>query len=97
MIINLHNLKNLPVFTQSGIMLGQIDDLNIQIEDHYVKNYQVSSGFFRVKKYLIKPEQIVEINKEKIVVEDAVIKETSQEEVKAEPAKALAGMAMTEE
>jgi len=95
MLINFHNLLHIPVYTQSGNKLGKVFDLNIDIESHYVRSYVIKSGMLTQKVYLIKPDQIIEITKEKMVVEDAVIKEEEKKvREKIRPTETLANVAV---
>ena len=96
MLINLHNLLHLPVFTESGTKLGKIHDLNLDIESHYVNSYIVRSSLIS-KTHLIKPIQIISVGKEKIIVKDAVIKEIEKKQVKKAKPTVMVGMVMSEE
>ncbi len=96
MLINLHNLLHLPVFTESEIKLGKVHDLNLDIESHCVNSYIVRASLIS-KTYLIKPSQIVSVGKEKIIVEDAVIKEEKEVKEKKTKPTVMAEVAMSEE
>lgn len=88
MLLNFSHLKNLPVFTQSGLHLGHVSDLEIDTESQSVLRYLVQRGRLigRFQEpLLIHRHQVISISPEKIVVEDAVIKlaegEKSREKV----------------
>lgn len=78
MVILVSNLKNLPVFTQSGLKLGQMVDFEIDAESQSILRYIVSRGKLvgRFQRpLLIHRQQVISISSEKMIVEDAVIKE----------------------
>lgn len=75
MLINLHHLLHLPVFTVSGTKLGKVFDIKFMVDTHAVHQYVVKPGFFSQKYFLIRPIQVKEITDKKIIVDDAVIKE----------------------
>ncbi len=74
MQLHYSKLKKLPVETQSGILLGRVCDLSIEIDGHSISKYiVVKSKFFATSsELLIAPEQIVKITGEKVIVEDNV-------------------------
>jgi sporulation protein YlmC with PRC-barrel domain len=72
MIINLATLVKLPVYTESGIKLGKIFDLELDIENQMILRYLVRPNFISMQRFLIQAAQIKEITKEKIIVDDAV-------------------------
>ncbi|MFH1291742.1 MAG: PRC-barrel domain-containing protein [bacterium] len=97
MLTNLHSLLHLPVITQSGTKLGKVHDLKIDVETHAINSYAVRASILG-RSYLIKPVQVLEITREKIVVEDAVIRDIEREQIKQkDKSNALAGVAMSEE
>ncbi|MFA6105770.1 MAG: PRC-barrel domain-containing protein [Patescibacteria group bacterium] len=77
MFINEQTLIRLPVVTKSGDKLGHIIDIEIDVDNHQIRKYFVSSRFQK-DTYLIAPSQILQITDEKIVVEDTVIKDPSK-------------------
>ena len=85
----------LPVFTESGIKLGRIHDINFDIESQSVKSYAVKRAII-LKSYLIKPSQVISITEEKIVVDDTLIKEVEKVVEKKVPV-VTAGVAMSNE
>lgn len=73
------DLIGLPVETRSGMPVGKLIDVEIDQEAHLVANYQVKAtrllpGLFS-KSLMVSRQQIVSVSKEKIVVEDNVLKE----------------------
>ena len=82
MRIKFDQLKDLPVVTQSGIELGKVRDLTLDVENHLIIKYIVKQGLFK-NDLLIAPVQVVSITDEKIIVADNVLEEKVL--VKAEP------------
>lgn len=80
MHINLQTLIHLPVYTQSGVHLGRVHDMQIDIESHAIKQYIVESGLIAKHHYLIGPAQVIAITAEKIVVDDAANTEVDVKE-----------------
>lgn len=74
------NLIGLPVFTQSGINIGKIHEIEAETESQTILKYQVKKSLFE-KPLLISREQVISINQKSMVVEDAVVKE---QEIEAE-------------
>ncbi len=74
MIINLRQLKKLPVVTKSGIKLGKISEINFLLETQSIYQYVVRSSFFSDRIFLIQVNQVLEIS-DKIIVDDAVVAE----------------------
>lgn len=78
MIINLATLLKLPVYTESGIKLGKIFDLEMDTENQMVLRYLVRPNFISMQRFLIQSAQVKEITSEKMVVDDAAVAETNQ-------------------
>lgn len=78
MIVNLATLLELPVYTESGIKLGKIFDLELDIENQMILRYLVRPNFISMQRFLIQVAQVQEITKEKIIVDDTVVAETNQ-------------------
>lgn len=98
MIINLHQLKKLPVATKSGIKLGKISEINFLTETQTVYQYIVRPSFLSGRTFLIKTNQVLEISN-KIIVDDAVVVETNIESEKTNKFidnKILGGVATSE-
>lgn len=68
------NLINLAVFTQSGISLGKISDIEIETESQTILRYEVKKNFFD-QPLLIHRDQVISINAKSMVVEDTAVKE----------------------
>ena len=96
MLINLHNLTHIPVVTESGEKLGRVYDINFDIDTQCVKSYVVKKHMLSTPK-LIKPEQVLSISKDKIIVEDALIKDKEKvKAIKKEKPVGPAGVTLTE-
>ncbi len=72
--MDLKQLINLPVYTQSGHYLGRVVDLEIDSETGRVVKYFVKSQSFIKNLFqgclIISESQVLSISKEKMVVED---------------------------
>lgn len=81
MRIDLKQLKQLQVETISGKELGSIVDIIFEIEGQLVAQYVVhpSMSIISRKEYLVSRDQVVRFEKEKLIVEDNVIKEKESE------------------
>ena len=66
-------LKNLPVFTQSGAALGQVVGFMFDPESHALVQYEVRHGSPLARKvFLVAASQVVGITSERMTVEDNV-------------------------
>lgn len=74
MIINLNKLLHLPVYTESGVRLGRVYELEIDVDMHVVMRYLVRPNVFSPKYFLIKNSQIKDITADKVIVYDNVLK-----------------------
>jgi len=75
------NLLNLPAFTQNGTRLGyvvsfEIDELDQRIKHYNIKTHVGLAGLFD-KQLIISSRQVVSLSREKLVVDDAVLKQPS--------------------
>ncbi|MEK7623866.1 MAG: PRC-barrel domain-containing protein [Patescibacteria group bacterium] len=87
MRITLKQIKSLPVETASGTALGHVHDLVIDIDTHFIVQYEVHSSLLSGhRSYLINREQVLSVTKEKIVVADTAATEN------AKPASGKAGI-----
>ena len=86
MKIGFNKIKKLPVETASGRPLGKIIDAEIDLSFHAITKYTVvPNRWLGLKqKLLISPNQIIQITETKIIVDDAVIRETSEKSVSDE-------------
>lgn len=75
MRLTLKQLKVLPVKTVSGVRLGHVQDVTLETEGQIISQYRVKP-FLSVKEYCIGRDQIVRIDAEALVVDDAVARET---------------------
>ena len=65
----------LPVFTLSGARLGKVRDFVLLAEEHLVEKYLVSVWPLSKKQLLVGRAQVKEIREDKMIVDDAVLKE----------------------
>lgn len=92
MLFNFAHLKNLSVFTESGLRLGHISEVEIDIDSQSIIRYLVESGRLISRwqlPLLVHRSQVVSISKEKMVVEDAaakVLAEVKKKKMAVEPA-----------
>jgi sporulation protein YlmC with PRC-barrel domain len=81
MTIQNKNLLNLPVFTLGGTRLGyvtsfEIDELDQRIKQYIIKTHHGLAGLFD-KQLVVSVRQVVSLSHEKLVVEDAILKQTT--------------------
>jgi len=73
-MITLSKLKNLPVFTKSGVGLGKIMDIEFDEQNQTVLHYYVKTkvGVFGLwqSSLLISPEQVLSLTDKSMIVED---------------------------
>lgn len=74
MIINFAKLKNLPVKTKSGTLLGNVSDIELDCDSQEVVKYLVvrKNLLIPTAKFLIDRQQIIAIRSDEIIVDDAV-------------------------
>ena len=75
-------LIGLPAFTQSNQSLGRVCDFELDSETQKIIRYHLKSertirGLL-ARELIIASEQVISIDREKMVVEDNVVKEKSQ-------------------
>lgn len=75
MLIALRDLKHLPVETKSGQFLGKVSDCLIDPHSHAIMQYEVRNGHVRKERLLVSRDQVLEINLQKMIVDDAVVTE----------------------
>jgi len=77
MLIKAKKIIGSKVFTQSGHYLGKIVDFEIDASGQNIVKYYASGGLFDLLKdpLIINASQVIEIKKDKIIVEDAIISE----------------------
>ncbi|MBI4415185.1 MAG: PRC-barrel domain-containing protein [Candidatus Kerfeldbacteria bacterium] len=71
-------LLGLPVETASGAPLGRVRDCIFDTESHTIIQYEVRGTNPFAKERLIGAHQVVSISREKMVVEDLILKDTQQ-------------------
>lgn len=82
MLLGFSKLKNLPVFTQSGIKLGQVSDIEVDLDSQSILRYVVKKGIVSRETLLVHRGQVVSVTNEKMTVEDAVVKESQEVKIK---------------
>lgn len=99
MLVSAKNAIGLPVVTKSGADVGRLVDINFKSDSHAILNYAVKNGFFNKQIYLIGPTQVVAITSREIVVDDAVLGETSKVKTNlvTQPQPGLSGVATRSE
>lgn len=74
-----NELINLPVLTKSGQALGRVSDFEIDpLSQKILKYYVKSNNLIKellVQELVVAAEQVISITKEKMVVEDNLVKE----------------------
>lgn len=75
MFLNFLKLKNFSVYTESGTLLGQVEDLEFETNEHRIIKYLViNKKILKADvRYLISPGQIADIADNRIIVKDAAI------------------------
>lgn len=78
MRITYKKLINLPVETEDGVLLGEVIDLEIDVEglkiiNFYIKSQHLIRGLFE-KKLLVNYKEIVQITDKKIIVNNNCLK-----------------------
>ncbi len=91
MLLKSKQIIDLPVYTQSNDFLGKINSFSIDQETQQVVNYEVSSSSWlqnligQEKTLLISVGQVVELTAAKMIVLDAVVKETAKGDLAGKP------------
>jgi sporulation protein YlmC with PRC-barrel domain len=73
MRMSLKQLKSLGVETISGVKLGHVVDVILEIDGQLVAQYEVKSSFLNNKSYLVSRDQVVRFEAEKMVVDDNIV------------------------
>lgn len=70
MISDDRHIIGLPVVTRAGRAVGKVKSLQIDIEQHVIKNYVVAQGVLPVlgEELIIDPSQVLEITEEQMIV-----------------------------
>lgn len=83
MLFSLKQLKNLPVYAKNGQFLGKIWDIEIESESQTISKYIVRPNLAMANllapKLIVKPSQVVVIEKTKMIVEDTAIPDKEAE------------------
>lgn len=76
------SIRKLNAYTESGMKLGRVTAIEIDVDDHAVRAYVVSkSRLLRVDEVLIAPSQVISIDEKRMVVSDALIAESMLKEI----------------
>lgn len=67
----LKQLKRLPFKTRSGVVLGRVRDCLIETEGQQIMQYIVAARPFATKTFLIGRDQILSIQSDAVIVDDA--------------------------
>ena len=84
MFVQYKKLIGLDVETRSGELLGRVVGFVINTDVHEIEQYEVVPSLikkFLGKTFLINRKQVVEIKKNKIIVEDGIVKELNLQTV----------------
>lgn len=75
MLIKAKRIINNKVITQSGYYLGKVFDFEVDTTGQSIVKYYAGGGLldFSKEPLVINASQVVEIQKDKIIVEDAVV------------------------
>ena len=86
MHITYQKLHDLPVETESGTFLGHVLDLNIDIDNFQIKQFEVQDKKWlgTEQKHLIGSHQIVSITSKKIIVQNSIVAETEMQIAKSQ-------------
>lgn len=79
MYLTARKIKNLPVVTKSGRILGKVKDLEINSETQTISKYLVKSDKLMERlidqELLIDAGQVISLTEKELVVDDAVVKD----------------------
>jgi sporulation protein YlmC with PRC-barrel domain len=70
-------IVGLPVFTENNTKIGKVFEIELNEKEHLVEKYLIKTQklFSLVNEILlISPQQVLSINNERMVVEDAIVK-----------------------
>jgi len=97
MRISYSQLKKCQVETQSGVGLGHVCDMVLDVDGQHIVQYEVKQSMLSTKKYLVNREQVVSITAEKIIVEDSVVGEKKKQVASTKSTIGQEAVAMREE
>ncbi|PIR74909.1 MAG: hypothetical protein CO030_03050 [Candidatus Magasanikbacteria bacterium CG_4_9_14_0_2_um_filter_42_11] len=98
MRISYKQLKKLPVMTESGMELGSVHDIILDVDTQGIVQYEISPSMLSTKAYVVNQDQVVSITSEKMIVKDAVVRdEVHAKELKAQGKMKAEPIAMREE
>jgi len=77
MLFDWRKIQGLPVYTVSGNRLGILSSVVFDVQSNVVFQYEVRTRFIGGRTFLINPNQVVEWQKDRVIVEDGVIGSSS--------------------
>ena len=81
MLIAVKQFLGLPVVTKSGQKLGRVVNCLIETESQNLSQYEVKPSLLTRQSLLINRNQVIIIEKDKIIVEDSVAPQSAIESV----------------
>ena len=97
MLISNENLHDLPVYTKSDQHLGQVHGFEIDTDTQNILQYHVRSSniiknIIQQQELIVHRSQVIEITKEKMVVDDNLETETLKLKVQKFPQREAVGV-----
>ncbi|PIT87100.1 MAG: hypothetical protein COU31_04990 [Candidatus Magasanikbacteria bacterium CG10_big_fil_rev_8_21_14_0_10_40_10] len=98
MLLKAKKIIDLPVYTNSGVKLGKVADIDIEIDSQAVNSYEVRHGLIGGQSLIIKPVQVISLSVKKMIVDDNLAPDfTSARKQQVKSTGSLAGLAMRKE
>jgi sporulation protein YlmC with PRC-barrel domain len=72
------DLKKISVETASGVRLGQVHDLVLEIDGQLVAQYLIKPSVVSRTMYRVSRDQVIKFTEEKMIVDDGVVKENGR-------------------
>lgn len=91
MSLNSHTLLGLPVETRSGAPLGRVSGFTLDEASQSILSYEVKRGRILGDHLLVHRGQVLSLTEEKMVTEDAVVKEEARDTMRVKGAQPAAG------
>lgn len=86
MLVSHKKLIGIKVECKNGVELGKLAGFNIDTDNHLIVNYRVKTKISIEKIFdnllLVSPSQVIEIKKDKMIVEDLCLKDLQKKEKK---------------
>lgn len=87
-------LKKMQVETVSGVKLGKIQEVIMDIENQMVVQYDIKAGGIGKENYLVNRDQIARFEVKKIIVYDTVLSKKEKKLIPRMPVVPESGVAM---